>query len=422
MTKPKHRKQTPASSSKKSTGVTVKGKPHPPFEENITLRLMWYGICLGMAILLFMSFRKSPDSDKKEEQNHASISFFDGWFQEDYENKLLNNPFIQNLKKYKNEFEYALFKKINLDDAYMGKEGYIFGINMTKSYFGDDYIGEETIKTQVEKTRFVQDQLDALGIELLFLFAPGKSTVYPEYLPDDVQKTKMKPRNYETYLKECIALGVHYLDVVQYFLDLKPVSKFPLFSQYGSHWSYYGECLAVDTTIKELEKLMNTNLPDIIYSNIQLKDTALVRDADIFRKIPMWHMPKGKPLAYPQSISYEQGPDVRPQKVLGIGDSYYRGFLYLGAMQHAFDNSQQWYYYNSIIPENQANPEVWELDLKEEILKHKAILILCNETNLKNLGSGFIDDAYLLFNNPEEYAAHKKETFDLNTYKKGDTP
>ena len=289
---------------------------------------------------------------------------------------------------------------------------------MTKASFGDDFIGATAIKNEVAKARFVQSKLHEQGIQLLVLFAPGKSTIYPEFLPDQVAATKMKTKNSTTYINECISQGVNHIDFIRYFTQIKPLTEFPLFTQYGSHWSYFGECIAVDTTINRVEKLLNTNLPNLRFGQVQFMDTALVRDADIFRKIPMHKMPKGNPLAYPQYMSYDQGDGSVPQKILAIGDSYFRGFFYLGAMDAAFGGSKQWYYNNSIVPEGPDNPEVWQLDLKSEILKTKAVVILCNEMNLKTLGNGFVDEAYLLFSNEAKYKAYYKNRFALNTIKK----
>lgn len=119
-------------------------------------------------------------------------------------------------------------------------------------------------------------------------------------------------------------------------------------------------------------------------------------------------VPKGNLLAYPDKFTFEHGEDVHAQKVLGIGDSYYQCFQYTGAMHEAFGDGKQWYYYNSILPKDEKNPEVWELDLKSELLGHKAILVLCNELNLTLFGSGFINEAYELFSNPEQYYDYKK--------------
>lgn len=406
-------KEKIAPSSKSSENTTKNSS------NSTILKVLWFSI-LCLMLLVFLKPISDSNTEPKVESNTelTFATFISGKYQKSIESDLLSDPFFVNLKKSKNEYEYNLFGKVNLSECYSGKDGYIFGESMTKASFGDDFIGLTEIKNEVAKAKFVQTKLSELGIQLLILFAPGKSTIYSEFLPDKVAATKMKTKNSTTYISECQLQGVNHIDFIRYFTQIKPLTEFPLFTQYGSHWSYFGECIAVDTTINRMEKLLSTNLPNLRFGQIQFMDTALVRDADIFRKIPMHKMPKGKPLAYPQQLGYDQSDGAVPQKILAIGDSYFRGFFYLGAMDAAFGGSQQWYYNNSIVPESPDNPEVWQLDLKSEILKTKAVVILCNEMNLKNLGNGFIDQAYLLFSNEAQYAVFNKNRFKLNTIKR----
>jgi hypothetical protein len=381
-------------------------------------KALWYACLIFLAVLFFKQMGTDTPKKREKKTSYASFSnWLSGYFQENYEKDMLAKPFFVDMKKYRDEHEYSLLGKVNLDDFFVGKDDFIFAQRMTSSYYGDDFIGRTAVQEEVRKALFVQNKVKEFGIQFLVLFAPGKGTIYSEFLPDNVLKTEMKTTNSQVYIEECKKQNVNYLDFINYFLQLKKTTQYPLFPQYGSHWSYYAECVAIDTTIKRLENLMNTNLPNLQFGNVKLMDTALVRDGDIFRKMSI-DIPKGNPLAYPQQIGYEQGPGVAPQKILAIGDSYFRGFFYLGAMQNAFDNSQQWYYYNSIIPESPDNPEIWELDLKAEILKTKAVVILCNENNLLNLGNGFIDDAYLLFSDPVKYDIQKRKKYAINSHKK----
>ncbi len=374
----------------------------------------WLGILLFLALIFLLPLK----GDRlKQDLTFSFDHIYSGLFQVQTENSLLERPFFKQLKKLKNKIEYSFFKKVNIDDSFSGKNGYVFGTQMTKSIFGDDYCGEAFIYDQVYKAAFVQERLKQSGVELLFIFAPAKGSVYPEMLPDYILKTKHKKTNYETYISEGNRLKLNMIDFVQYFKILKSQTPYPLFSKYGSHWSFYGECIVIDSTIKRLEQLMRVNLPDFKYSDIRLLDTVLYRDADIFQKMEL-EVPGGNLLAYPDKIFFEHDQNTQSQKVLGIGDSYYDAFNYTGVMHEVFQDGKQWYYYNSILPKDVQNPEVWELDLRKEILSHRAILVLCNELNLTLLGSGFINEAYELFSNPDQYYFYKKDRDRINFFKK----
>lgn len=382
-----------------------------------SVKMIWYVILFFMATVLFGISRQEYSGTEKESIGFTANTWLSGSFQYAYEQILLERNLAGMLKKIKNKYEYSFFGKINLEGFYEGKQGYIFQEATTKNYFGDDYKGVDSIKEEVRKAKLVADSLEAYGIKLLLIFAPCKESVYPEFLPESVLRTKKKLRNYETYVAECSRQSVGFLDFVQLFGDLKKKAKAPLFPKSGSHWSYFAECFVVDTTIKRMEHLLNTDLPNIICDHFALYPTARFRDADIFLKSGL-DLPITEQLAYAENIGYTSTATERPQEILAVGDSYFRGFFYLSAMQTAFGNSVQWYYNNSIIPESPANKEVWELDLKSEILKHKAIVILCNETNLTSLGNGFIDNAYRMFNDPQTYYHDKKESDLLNKYRK----
>ena len=68
-------------------------------------------------------------------------------------------------------------------------------------------------------------------------------------------------------------------------IKIKSTSPYPLFPKFGHHWSYYGECLVVDTIIKHIEKLHNCDLPNIVWNKIDVVDSARSRDADVLNSM-----------------------------------------------------------------------------------------------------------------------------------------
>ncbi len=74
-------------------------------------------------------------------------------------------------------------------------------------------------------------------------------------------------------------------------------------------------------------------------------------------------------------------------------------------MSEAFANGPYWYYFNTQISDDKVNPEVWEQDLRSALQKNQVVLIMANDANLQNLGNGFIDEAYMMFHDPQAYKA-----------------
>lgn len=388
---------------KQNKNIPGPKKKEQPVKTSGILSLLFYG-CFIFLIGMFFLQLKAPKQKVKGRIRFSYAAFLQGVYQDDVEENLnKKSNLAERFLPLKNEIDYLLFDKINLQETVMGKENYIFSETNIRSYFGEDFIGEDKISTRLKKLKFLQDTLKKKDISLITVYVPGKACFYPEYLPDGCENVEKRKSNYDVYVKFSKAYGINFIDFRKHTLSIKKTSAYPLFSQYGSHWSYYAECKAVDSTIKYLEKVSGKLIPELVPGPFHLLDSPMVRDADIFLKAPLLETPPGKKLAYPSGISYRTAPGAQPMKVLGIGDSYYRCFLYLGAMANAFDNGMFWYYYTKLVPESDSNPEIWELDLKAEIEKHKAIILFYSDGNLPTFGNGFIEDAYDLYHDPKKY-------------------
>lgn len=412
---------------KKPVKKIVKTVVIPKVEPASLLSKVLWGIILIMlfATPIYLTKDKSTDKKKpvkKEKSGNPALTIA-SWFNARYQSKLEDylhsgSNVGEKLTPLKNQLDYWLFNKINVKGCVIGKEGYIISEGFIKGYMGLDFIGEKVIKEKLRKAKVVQDTLKKKGIDLILAFAPSSASYYPEFIPDIYLKYKKDSTNYDEYIKNSRLLNLNYIDFRSYFLSLKPTSKYPLFPQLGTHWSYYGECVAADTLIKYIEKIQNTHLPHLTWKDVEYPAEAKVRDNDMIKKGKLIYEPKGIPMAYPK-IQFSGVAGAKAIKVLGIGDSYYRGFLYLQVMKYAFNDGRFWYYYNKVVPESDTKLlEVWELDLKQEIEKNKVIIVLGNDGALENFGYGFIEDAYLLYTDPKAYKVYSEKKKSISFYKK----
>ncbi|MFM7981698.1 MAG: hypothetical protein ACKPKO_20505, partial [Candidatus Fonsibacter sp.] len=90
------------------------------------------------------------------------------------------------------------FNQIRVNGFVVGKENYIFSESYIFSAFGDDFIGEEKIKTQMQKAKVVQDSLKRHGVDLLLVFAPGKGEYCQEFV-EDKYKHPVKNTNHAEF-------------------------------------------------------------------------------------------------------------------------------------------------------------------------------------------------------------------------------
>lgn len=346
------------------------------------------------------------------------------WLSSEYQNQTddYNNDhwaFKESFVRLNNQFYYDLFNQIRVNGFVSGKDHYVISEGYIFSAYGDDYLGANTIKTKLEKAKVIQDTLKKKGIDLLLVYLPGKGALCDEIIPDKY-KHPVIHSNFNDFILYSKQLGIHYLDLQTWFKQLKPKAEYPLFPRFGHHWSFYAECLAVDTIIKHIESLHHCDLPAIVWNKTDVSDTARSRDADILKSMNLYHNPEqNQKLAYPE-VLFEQDSIKNSTRILTIGDSYWYGPVYMGVTQNCFGGSQFWYYNNKVVPS--PNPgvkvEVWELDLKQSIESNQVIMIAYSDGNMTSYGNTFIEDAYELYTSPKTYYARIEKERKLKNFQK----
>lgn len=391
----------PSSYNKKSQeGIT-------PSDPNASLKFLWIGILVLFAYLMLYNSLKNDDEDAittTEAPEFNVLAWFNGTYQDKTEAYLKNDSRIgKELLPLKNQIDFDVFDKYNMEDYIKGKRNYLLSEGSIFSYLGKNYLGDSVITERSRKLKVVSDTLRNKGINLVVLLAPTKEYFEHDLIPDKYNRFKKQKNNYEYYLQKFNEYGILHIDLLPFFAALKTkYPNYPIFPQFGTHPSYFTECMIADTAIKFIERIRGVEMPHIAWNEIEYPSEPKVRDADAIAKARLKDPPQSIPMAYPK-IGYTGTAYARPVKTLGIGDSYYRSFAYLGVMQTAFGNGDFWYYNNTVVPETPDKKEVWELDLKKEIEKNEVILIEYCSNNLNIFAGSFIEDAYELYTNPKAY-------------------
>jgi len=228
----------------------------------------------------------------------------------------------------------------------------------------------------------------------MVVLAPGKGSFYPEYIPENLSKEK-GITNIEVY-RQCIEKwNIHNIDFHRYFIENKVKSPYPLYPQFGIHWSYYGMCLAADSMVRYIEKIMDIRMPRIYWEKVK-KGQPQIDDNDISKAMNLLFSPRSFEMAYPQ-VKFESSEGKSKPSLVVIADSFYWGIYNFG-WSKLFSNDQFWYYYKEIYTSNPDAPKkTEEMNLREEIMKNDIFIILSTDANLPNLGWGFIENAYHVF-------------------------
>ena len=324
---------------------------------------------------------------------------FKHWFTGEYQGKkekYLNESFgFRSLFiRINNQFAYWFYNKINANGVLIGKKNYLYEENYIKAYYGTDFIGIDSITKKVQMLKFIQDTLSKLNKDILIVFAAGKGSFYPEYFPDEY-KTKQGPTNYKNYVRLAKLYGLHYIDFNSYFLKIKHSSKYPLYPQYGIHWSFYGASLAADSIIKKIESIRKIEMPHIGWNKISMESPKDI-DYDIGDGTNLLFQLKSFKMAYPD-IKFESDTLKTKPSAIIVSDSFYWIMFNFG-ISNVFSDSHFWFYNKEIFPETFTSPlETSQINLKDEINKHDVIILMATEATLPKFGWGFIEKTYALF-------------------------
>ncbi len=355
------------------------------------------------------------------EKSHLKLKdWFNGKYQHETETYLNENfGFRKTFIRINNQIRFNLFKKTNAKDVIIGNNNYLYEINYIKSYLGIDFLGYDIIKERVKKIKTIQDSLKSMGKEFIVIFAPSKVKFFPEYIPEKYIVEK-NISNYEIFAQEFLNNNINHIDFNKYFFENKNKSQYPLFPQYGIHWSDYGSCLAADSIIKYIEKLKDIDMPNFNIIGYEI-DKPRSRDNDIADGLNIFSKLKTYDMAYAIVEHESDSNKIKPSSTV-ISDSFYWGMFEFHFITQAFSKNSFWYYNSEVFVANEGTKRYRvDLNLKKEIENTDIFILIGTEPSLKKLGWGIIDQMYdLLTNVPTilsaEYNFREKSIRDKMNY------
>lgn len=322
---------------------------------------------------------------------------FSSWFLEDFqsqEEKYLNQNFgFRNwMVRLNNQIKFSFFKKAQANGVVIGKDNYLYEESYISAFIGKDFLGKPAIDDHLRKLKVIQDSLESHGVDIILVFAPGKASFYPEFIPDKFD-TVYGISNHQYFVREAIALGINHIDFSTWFRNSKDTSKYCLYPKTGIHWSYFGMNLATDSLVKYIENLRNIDMPDLIWNGIKINKKLTGVDNDIENgmnlvfELPNFEMP------YPE-ITIVQENKTKPKTIV-IADSFYWQLQNAGYSTLLFNKAEFWFYNNTIHPaRSDRSIRVKDLDLYEEVTKSDVVILMATEPVLKMKFWGFIDKLY----------------------------
>ncbi len=361
----------------------------------LSLLLLVFALPAIQKELGFMQLKPlGGDVNLKKAPTPTWDNWFEGKLQQQFEGYIEDHIGFRNFfVRLHNQLDYSLFGEIHANKVIEGKEGYLFERGYVEAYLGLSFIGREVIDERMDKLEFLQQKWEASGKELIVVFAPGKGTFFPEYLPEAYDTIQKSMSNYDYYLQQCQERGIRHIDFNKWFVAMKDTSRYPLYPKNGIHWSEYGMVLAVDSLIHYVEALKGIDMPDFSWWGMEMSDTARSVDNDIEEGMNLLFRKEAYPLAYPK-LKYENDSTKAQPGLFVVGDSYFYQVQRLGAMTRVFGSSDFWFYNQTIDRTDDWPIKPNMVCLPEEVEDKDIIVLLATDATLYKFAYGFIDRAY----------------------------
>lgn len=370
------------------------------------IKAVLFLIFLGM--MIYPAFQKrygwyveEPLNGAIEKPTAPSFNWHDWWegeYQKEAQTYLKETMgFRPTFVRIHNQIHYWLYNIAVANGVIVGKNDYLYERNYIDAHLGRDYIGYQLIHTKVQKIAFLSDTLEKLNKSLVIVFAPGKGSFYPEYIPTEFNPQQQDSSNYEVYKAALLKTDVHFLDLHQWFRDMKDTAPYPLMPKTGIHWSKYGAVLAADSLLSYLASIDSCKYPDLIIDSVQASEAMEDSEDDVekgmnlFFNIPDLQM--GTPFYH-----FDYSGELSEKKVAVVADSYYWALNNIGLSKDCFNNGQFWYYNEIIYGEGLDAPiKTADINLQSEIEKNDVIILLSTDANLWKFAFGFIDQLYEVY-------------------------
>ena len=325
-------------------------------------------------------------------------SFRDGTYQA-YAQRYLQQHFgFRNLyiRSY-NQLMYSCFRQTTNNNIVMGENGEFYLKQYTDVYTGkklrETYGSEDSARAamrhNVEETCRMIDSLRRFGTDVIVVLAPSKPLIYPEYLPKEIRQAHCPFSIQEEYAELYAQAGVEHIDFVPLFRRLKQESPYPVYTRFGTHWSYATMPFVADTILQKIAAVKHYPMPHVVDvdSNFSYRykgsDRELEGQLNLLFPLPHDRLPM-------PTYNLQAGSEFRKPNLLVVGDSYFTQLNNTDFIK-AFNRVDYWKYNDeaiSSVPER--NGTVPYVNRYEIITQADVILLVFTDMHAYDYLFGFL--------------------------------
>lgn len=190
------------------------------------------------------------------ELTQASIEDFPGDFEAFYND---NFGFRKTLIKWHGLAKLKLLRSFYSSRVIIGKDGWLFfrGDNALENYRCTEPFDEDQLDRWVRLFDSRRRWLAERGIRFIVLFAPNKHTIYPEYLPEGINKVRDESRLDQLLARLEQDGEIDFIDLRVPYLEAKKKER--IYHKTDTHWNGLGRYVAC----RELFSRLATWFPQI---------------------------------------------------------------------------------------------------------------------------------------------------------------
>ena len=251
-----------------------------------------------------------------------------------------------------NQYVWSAYNKTYCHFIVPGKHGYLYYALAVKEHFGTELLHHyksneaamKDVNTELRMMNKVRHVLKDYSIEFLAFIAPDKPEVYPEYLPRrDADTTTVHIDEYFSH--RMTETGFPFINMTDWFVQMRDTASFPLFPRTDSHWRYasiYGfdSLFRFINTLDGEAKFPTLHIgPPIVYESDKLEG-----DEETLNLIFRIH---GDKTQYKSNITVEPDNTHRKPKVLFVGDSFIYSMNDFMPIREIMEDREIWFYNNT---------------------------------------------------------------------------
>lgn len=309
--------------------------------------------------------------------------------------------FREPLTRFYNQTEWTLFRysRVAEDERIViTPDNWIFEPWTVEEYYqshayqhaNDSAEMAEKLEAEAQRLLQIQQLLEPYHTRLFVALLPGKELVCGEHMPKNTQYfLEKKITAYDFYKTRFKELGVNHIDLGEWFVQMKDTVSYPLFPQTGTHWSNLAAIYATDTLIRYMEHLSDSNIVNIITSDIFQR--TLKPDADLESLMNLiWPIQKRPNML--ATATYDFDTTAWRPRLITVGDSFYWNILNFTPVWDVFESVPYWYYFSTAYFDGddlKVTHKISDLDVLQEVIDADFVMLAYSTVALYKMSNGF---------------------------------